>query len=226
MTTVTNNTAVLDTLGLSQANTTTKDKYSELGADAFLELMIAQIQNQNPLEPMENGDFIAQLAQFSSTSGIQDLNDSFAGLASSLQSYQALQASSLIGREVLVASDTGSLQSDDTLDGRVALESSTTQLVIEIEDMSGQVVRQINLGSQRAGVAEFSWDGLNDSGQAMSPGTYRVRANAMIEGKPTAMDTAIYLPVESVNLMSNSRDIQLNMSGIGSVGMSQVIQVR
>lgn len=226
MTTINNNTAVLDSLGLSQANTTTSDKYSELGADAFLELMIAQIQNQNPLEPMENGDFIAQLAQFSSTSGIQDLNNSFTGLASSLQSYQALQASSLIGRDVLVATNTGILQEGNALDGRVALESSTEQLVVEIEDMSGQVVRHINLGSQRAGVAEFSWDGLNDGGVAMAPGTYKVKANAMLAGKPTAMDTALYLPVESVNLMSGSRDIQLNMSGIGSVGLSQVIQVR
>lgn len=225
MSTIDTNVSALDSLGLSKPSAST-NKYSELGADAFLTLMIAQIQNQNPLEPMENGDFIAQLAQFSATSGIQDLNNSFTGLASSLQSYQALQASGLIGREVLVATDIGALQANDTMDGRIALQSSTAQLVVEIEDMSGQVVRKINLGSQRPGVAEFSWDGMNDGGQLMAPGTYRVRANAMLDGKPTAMDTALYLPVESVNLMSNSRDIQLNMSGIGSVGLSQVIQVR
>ena len=81
----------------------------ELGQEDFLTLMISQFRNQDPFEPMDNGDFLGQLAQFGTVSGIENLNSAFAGLAGSIQSEQALQAANLVGRDVLAATDIGPL---------------------------------------------------------------------------------------------------------------------
>ncbi len=226
MTTVDNSTAVSSALSQTQGSSTS-NRFANLGEDVFMQLMITQMQNQNPLEPMSNSDFLAQLAQFSTTSGVQQLNNSFSGLQTSLQSYQALQASGLIGRQILVNTDSGVLGTDTPLEGKVALPSSTSHLEVDILDSSGQVVRHMNMGSQDSGPINFSWDGMSDDGEQMPPGVYKVSATASIDDQQTALATATYLPVDSVNLAAGvGQEVQLNVAGLGSVGMSQAIEVR
>ncbi len=224
MTTVNNNAALLDSLGLlrQEQSATTRN---ELGADDFMKLMIAQMQNQNPMDPMDNGDFIAQLAQFSASSGIQDLNTSFASLSTSLQSYQALQASSLVGRSVLISSDSGQINAGGSIDGLINLESTTSQLTLGIYDQSGALVRRVQMGMQSAGTVPFKWDGIGDNGVAMSAGVYEVRAEALVGGKATAMETLIYSDVESVSLSARG-GVLLNLAGVGTVDLSKVYQIK
>lgn len=228
MTTIDN---TLQNLGLSGSSSTTSGSSSSgtssnaLNADAFMKLMITQMQNQDPTQPMDNSQFLAQLAQFSATSGIQQLQTSFSSLASSLQSYQALQASSLIGRMVLVPNSNAYLPSGGAVGGQVTLDSSTTQLNVGIYDQSGQLVRTLNLGTQSAGTVPFYWDGTDGNGNALPAGTYQIKAEALVNGSPTAVNSDVYASVDSVNLSSTNSGIELNLSGLGTVPLSQVIQV-
>jgi len=123
--------AELQNLALKPPEKTASDG---LGQEAFLELMLTQIKNQDPLSPMESGDFLSQIAQFGTVNGITELNKSFAALTSSLQSSQALQASTLVGNTVLVPGDTSELVSGGQISGAIDLNSSTSNLVLNIFD--------------------------------------------------------------------------------------------
>lgn len=224
MSTIENNSALLDSLGLlrQEQRTTTSN---ELGADDFMDLMIAQMQNQDPMSPMDNGDFIAQLAQFSASSGIQDLNTSFSSLSTSLQSYQALQASGLVGRSVLISSDSAALSAESKVEGMVNLDTSTQQLTLGIYDQNGTLVRRVPMGMQTAGTVPFEWDGLMDDGTVAPAGVYDLRAEALVNGEMTAMETLVFSDVESVSLSSRG-GVLLNLDGIGTADLSDVYQIK
>jgi flagellar basal-body rod modification protein FlgD len=142
-----------------------------LGKDAFLQLLVTQLKNQNPLDPQDNSAFVAQLAQFSSLEGITTLNSTVSGLAGNYNSSQALQASSLVGRNVIV--QTNSVQLDDPskgMTGSVTVPSSIAGGTVSITDSSGTVVRTIDLGSRAAGNAELH---LGRQGQGRQRGQDR-----------------------------------------------------
>lgn len=197
---------------------------NKLGQEQFLELMIAQLKNQDPLKPMENGEFLGQIAQFGTVSGIQDLQKSFGQLAGALQSNQALMASSLVGRSVLTPGNVGALTAGGALSGTVELNSSAANLAISIVDGNGQLVRRLELGTQAAGSVPFSWDGLTDAGSPAVPGRYQVRAEAVVNGQATAMATQIAARVDSVTL-GGAQGIVLNLAGLGAVAFNDVKQI-
>ena len=194
-----------------------------LGKDAFLQLLVTQLKNQNPLDPQDNSAFVAQLAQFSSLEGITTLNSTVSSLAGNYNSSQALQASSLVGRNVIVQTNT--VQLDDPskgMTGSVTVPSSIAGGTVSITDSSGTVVRTIDLGSRAAGSASFTWDGKDKDGNLVKTGTYTVKANASING--TATDMATYLPatVNSVTISQTGGELMLNLSGKGTVALSKV----
>ena len=164
MTTVDNNgtsRAVLDQYR-SENNTSAPKKSNELGQDEFLKLMIAELNNQNPLDPQENGEFIAQLAQFSQVESLEKLNQSTDSVVASMRSSQALQASSLVGRSVIVdGNDTGLLLQGGIISGYTDLPETATDIKLRIEDENGQLLEQIPLGNHGAGELSVRWDGLN-----------------------------------------------------------------
>ena len=137
------NSQVWADLGLVSSDTKKTKPNDELGQDQFLKLMLAQMQNQDPTKPMESGDFLTQIAQFSSAKGISDMASSFSNLTNSLTSNQALQASSLIGRVVLSPSNTGFLEQGQGIGGSVDLASSAQDMNVTIYDQAGSVVRTI-----------------------------------------------------------------------------------
>lgn len=234
MTTVNNNYAMLQQLGLASSsgsagttanNTTASGSGNALDASAFMQLMITQMQNQDPTKPMDNGQLMSELAQISQSTGIQQLQTSFSSLASSLQSYQALQASGLVGRTVLVPSNSAYLSAGGNVSGQITLTSSTPQLTVGIYDQSGQLVRNLSLGTQSSGQVPFSWDGTDNNGAAVPAGTYQIKAEALENGTPTAVTSNVYSTVSSVNLSSSSNGIELNLYGLGTVPLSTVLQV-
>jgi flagellar basal-body rod modification protein FlgD len=193
-----------------------------LGQDDFLRLMTAQLQNQDPFKPMENGEFLGQIAQFSTVSGIQEMQASIATLASSLAANQTLQAASLVGRGVLVPSETGWLPEDGELRGAAALPASG-QLVVDIVDASGTVVRNLDLGTQAAGIASFAWDGLDNAGAAAGAGEYTMRARLVQGNAQTALETLAVGQVQSVGL---SRDgLTLELLGLDPAPLADVLQI-
>ncbi|MDF1762203.1 MAG: flagellar hook assembly protein FlgD [Oleibacter sp.] len=142
--------------------TETEPKSNELGKNAFLELMVAQLNNQNPLEPTDNQAFVAQLAQFSSVEGIDNLNESVSNISSQFTSNAALQASSLVGQSVIVEGNTkGLLNSGGVVSGYTDVPASASSMVLTIEDGSGQLLEQIPMGTHDAGPMSIRWDGYN-----------------------------------------------------------------
>jgi len=196
-----------------------------LGQSEFLQLMLTQIQHQDPLNPADSGEFLSQLAQFGTVNGITELQSSFNVLATTLQSSQALQASTMVGRTVLVPGDVGLLETGVGLQGAVELPSSTAGLNVLVHDASGQLVRQINLGTQESGLVRFTWDGFSDSGQPVPTGTYRISAQALIDGKAVNQPTLIQAQVQSVTLGNAGNETSLNLRGLGAVSMNDVREI-
>ena len=193
-----------------------------LGKDAFLQLLVTQLKNQNPLDPQDNSEFVAQLAQFSSLEGITTLNDSVTAISSSYKSSQALQASSLVGRSVVVQTGSAYVDTTKSLTGTAVIPSSVAGATVTITDKDGKAVKTIDLGSQAAGDATFVWDGTNTAGVKVDPGTYTFKASASIDD--TATDLVTYLPatVNSVTLSQTGGEMMLNLAGLGAVALSKV----
>tara|TARA_R110002096_G_scaffold130643_5_gene279965 strand:- start:58787 stop:59455 length:669 start_codon:yes stop_codon:yes gene_type:complete len=196
-----------------------------LGQEDFLTLMITQFQNQDPFEPMDNGEFLGQLAQFSTVNGISSLNDSFAGLSGSMQDNQALQAAGLVGHSVLAVTDIGHLADDADLNGALEIESSASNVQIDITDESGALVQQLNLGQQPAGLVNFSWDGVAADGSRADTGHYRVSARVIRGTNIESAATVIESKIESVTLGQYGDGMSLNLAGGQSMPLGQVYQI-
>jgi len=197
-----------------------------LGQEQFLKLLTTQLTHQDPSNPMENGEFLGQMAQFATVSGIQDLQTSFKEFADSINSGQVLQASGLVGRYVLAPTDQGVLSAGGTVSGNFDLPSSSTQVSLRIVNpQTGATVREIDLGDLAAGSNDFSWDGLDEDGQLANPGVYGIQVQALIDGKNTQLSTNVKSLVESVTMGSGSNGLQVNLSGLGSVKFNQIKQI-
>jgi len=199
-------------------------KGKTLGQDEFLKLMTTQLQNQDPTKPIENGDFLAQIAQFSTVQGIGDLNKNFDALSKSLVSNQALQATNLVGHKVLAPTGVAALKAGGSIRGSVELPVASGEVVVNVRDSSGAVVRRLEMGSQAAGSVDFQWDGLKNNGQFAAPGNYFVSAEASADGQFAAVDTLLASDVRSVTL-SNSGGLLLDLDGIGALDFSEVRQI-
>ncbi len=197
----------------------------ELGQSDFLTLMITQFKNQDPFKPMENGEFLGQLAQFSTVSGISSLNSSFAGLRESIAGEQALQAANLVGHDVLAVTDVGYLGAGQSIKGVIELDSSASAVQIDILDESGDLLQTLNLGEQPAGVAHFSWDGRNKTGELMQPGQYQFKARVVRGSQVESAVTAIQSSIERVTLGQFGGEMLLNLTGGGVLSLRQVYQI-
>lgn len=195
-------------------------KGNDLGKNEFLELLVAQLNNQNPLEPQENGEFIGQLAQFSTVEGVEKLNSSMETILSGYQSSQALQASSLVGRKVIVPTDKAVVDTSETFKASLVLPVSSSNVYVNVYDDAGAVVNRINMGPQEAGNVSFMWDGKDASGNTLPPGTYKFEAQATYNGETKGLYTLLPANVDSVTLGGN--ELLLNLAGLGSVPLSQV----
>ncbi|MDH1211024.1 flagellar hook assembly protein FlgD [Pseudomonas chengduensis] len=216
MSTVSGTSSVLDQYQIKQETTQKK----ELGKNEFLNLLVAQLNNQNPLEPQGNGEFIAQLAQFSQVEGIEKLNTSMGSMLSSFQSSQALQASSLVGRKVIIPSDKAVVDTSESFKASTVLPVSSSNVYVNVYDNAGALVTRVNLGEQAAGNVSFIWDGKDSSGNVAPPGTYKFEAQATYGSDTKALSTMLPANVDSVTLGGN--ELMLNLAGLGSVPLSQV----
>lgn len=204
-------------------------KDNELGQDAFLQLLVTQLSNQDPLSPQENGEFIAQLAQFSSVEGIQNLNTSVEDMATSLRSNQALQASALVGRNVRLPTDSAQLNEQGRIDGNIKLPQSTEQIEVRVYDPTGQLVSQEVIRNQTSGIISagdvpLKWNGTDLDGQPVSPGNYRFEVEALVNGEPQGLETEFNSNVDSVTL-GQSGDVTLNVAGTGPISLSKVTEI-
>lgn len=217
---VVNQSKVMDDISIDRAKTeeTQDDK------NQFLELMIAQIENQNPLDPQEGGEFLAQLAQFSMVDGIERLNQSNEQMYDSFRSNQALQASSLVGRSVGVVSDVMNFDGGP-VDLDIELSQTTSQLRLYINNSAGEQVGLIDLGEQVKGDVAYQFVGTDSAGESLPPGEYQLVASAKTEDSEEQMITRVGMNVDSVSLEPNE-GVQLNIKGLGALSLDEVRQIR
>lgn len=215
--TATDNTSVAAATSAATGN-------QSLGKDAFLQLLVTQLKNQNPLSPQDNGEFVAQLAQFSSLEGINTLNDSVNAISSNFSSSQALQASSLVGRSIITQTDKAWVDTSKSMAGSVAVTAATGNLSVKITDKDGVVVRTLDMGAQSAGSSDFIWDGKNADGEVAPAGTYTFTATTKNDaGEAVALATSLPATVTSVTLSQTGGEMVLNLAGgMGSVKLSQI----
>jgi len=217
---VTNN--YIENLGL-RTKAVEQEKMSE--SDQFLHLMLAQIQNQDPMKPMENGEFLSQLAQMNMASGVSDMKTSFDSVAETLQSNQALQASSMVGRTVVVPSENAPL-ANGKMEGAVALPEDANKVEVRLYSQEGVLVNTIKMGATPAGLAEFKWSGTDASGKKLPDGEYEIKATAIYSnGLSESVSTVANAVVESVTIGRGGQGLALNLDGLGSWRMSDVLQI-
>lgn len=210
----------------STSTTTAAAKQTSLGQAEFLKLMTTQMTHQDPTKPMENGQFLTQIAQFGTVSGIQDLQKSFGDFSSSITSSQALQATSLVGRRVSAPGTQGVLDAGGNISGDINLTSSVSSVKVAITDsVTGEVVKNVDLGAHGAGTVPFSWDGTNSNGVMANPGVYKIEATAYVDGKNTALETDIYSKVDSVTMANGTNGLKVNLSGLDSIDFNKIKQI-
>lgn len=217
----------LSDLGLRsfEASHTNAEGGDELGQEEFLRLMTTQLANQDPLKPLENGEFLGELAQFSTVAGIKELSASFETLAQSMTQWQTLQGASLVGQEVLVPGQFAELQPGQALEGAIELTASASAVRIEILNAAGQPVQTLDLGAQAPGLHEFTWDGTLADGSSAPAGRYQIRATAQSGEATEAVSSLVSGEVSSVRLDSATSGLQLNVNGIGEIDLSQVRRI-
>jgi flagellar basal-body rod modification protein FlgD len=228
-------TDVLSSYGIDKNKAAaTAKKSNDLGQDAFLQLMITQMKNQDPLAPQSNSEFVAQLAQFSSVQGLEKLNTSFNSFSSGFQSNQALQASSLVGRSVNVETNSSMLTPGGIISGSVNIPTTTSDLKINIYDSKGALAAQVPVGVAEEGEANFRFDGQNmevngkllnwTSGtKALPVDNYRFEVLTTQSGKTQQLATQLSANVNSVTIGTDGK-LVLNLAGHGAMDLSKVKQ--
>ena len=208
--------------GSASQSSGTKKK-DQLGQAEFLELMIAQLQNQDPFKAMDPSQFLGQLAQFGTVSGISEMKEAFGTLSDAMRSSQVLDGSAMIGRDVLVASDEATLQAEGPVKGAFEVPAGASDLTLNIRDASGVLVRRMTLPTT-SGLQEFTWDGVADNGARAAAGDYTFEAVASGGGQSVSLEMLLSSRVTSVTIDPAS-GLTLNTSDLGARSLSDVRRV-
>jgi flagellar basal-body rod modification protein FlgD len=219
MTTAVQSTGV-DFTALTPQQDTAKSVTSA-SEDRFLKLLVTQLKNQDPLNPMDNAEMTTQLAQISTVSGIEKLNGTLQSLAASYAATQSLQATSMLGQGVLVPGSSLTLQNGSAVGG-VTLSAPADKVIVSISDASGVLMERVDIGPQPAGVASFGWDGSTEQGKA-ADGRYTfsvaaVRGDTKIETTPLA-----YGRVTAVAPAATGASV--TVGDLGTVALGDVKQI-
>jgi flagellar basal-body rod modification protein FlgD len=197
----------------------------DLGQEDFLELMVTQLQNQDPFEPLQSGEFIGQLAEFGTVSGIGELNNSVSSLASSLLSSQTLGATNLIGKNALIPSDSLNLKEGESVKGAVGTASPANNVNVSVFDSAGNLVQSIPLGVVSQELQEFEWDGTDASGNQAPEGEYFFSIVGSQGEDSVSLDTYAYKQIESISLGESSSSVRLNIENGGELNISEILKI-
>lgn len=207
----------------NSGNASGTKKKDQLGQTEFLELMIAQLKNQDPFKATDPSQFLGQLAQFGTVSGIQEMQNAFTAMSDSMRSSQVLDGATMVGRDVLVASEEVLLGTEGSVRGAIDIPTGAAGVKINVLDSSGQVVRQMTLESG-SGLTDFSWDGTGDNGVRLDAGEYSFEAIANVGGASVELETLLADRVNSVTIDS-TKGLTLNTNGLGARSLSDVRRV-
>ncbi len=178
--------------GTSSSGSSTSSTGSSSSSDlqtTFLKLLVAQLQNQDPTNPMDSSQMTSQLAEINTVSGISQLNTTLTSLATQMQAGQSAQTALLIGQNVLVQGSSAFVTSGKSPGFGVVLPSDATDVQVTVKDSSGNVVNTLDLGAHTAGNIPVSWTPTDSSGAKLADGTYTISAVATVGGKTSSVST-------------------------------------
>lgn len=191
----------------------------------FFALLTKELSHQDPTKPVDNNEMISQMTSFSTTDGVQKLNDQFTSFASSMTSSQALQASSLVGRSVLVEDNVFGMAEGEPVKGKIVSELAASNVNIYVENIAGEIIQTVPVGNVSAGGSTFTWDGQTANGEAAPAGAYRFRVAGLVDGQASEIQSMTYRKVDSVTLAGANGSILLNLNGGSSMALADVVEV-
>jgi flagellar basal-body rod modification protein FlgD len=219
-------TGILTKQEYDEANLVKTARDDGLDRNAFLTLLTTQLQNQNPLDPMKNEQFVAQLAQFSQLEGITNMSTSLSEVADVIRSDRIMTGANLVGKSVF--GQTGRISTDGVNASVIEfdLPYGADQVEVGIYDpVSGALKRSIIVGPQTSGTLNISWDGRNADGSVAQPGSYIIRGNVLLGGASTPVVPSTYSRVETVSWDALNADLNLNLTGGAVMPMAQVTRI-
>ena len=225
MTSITGN-SYLDSLANAQSKAGTnapaasKQTVDQAG---FLKLLTAQLKTQDPTQPVDNTQMVAQMAQLSSVTGISQMNTTLSSIAAKLGATSATDAMGYVGKTVLTTGSTAYARTFGGIAGAVELDGDATDVNVTISDANGSVLKTVGLGKQKAGTVSYDWDGTTDAG-GTAEGPFTVSVAADNNGTTVPNRSLVWAPVESVSLPSGG-DPVLSVTGLGSVKLADVRSV-
>lgn len=202
----------------------TNSSVANLGINDFITLMTTQLKYQDPTQPQDPTQMVSQLAQFSTVSGVQQLNSSMSSLTSQFLGSQAISASSLVGHSVMVQASSAAVTSGASISGAVTTPSGASSETLVITDASGKEVRQMSV-PVGSGSSAFTWDGKDDNGNPVATGQYQFKAIANVGGTNTAATISLLSKVDSVTINNSDNSLQINTDALGSVSFSDVQKI-
>jgi len=193
-----------------------------MGQTAFLTLFTTQLQNQNPLDPMENEAFVAQLAQFSQLEATTKMSDNLQNLVASMSNERMSSMSGLLGKKIAISDGKALLSGAQPVEGAVTLANDVDSITLKVFSSSGQLVRTGEVGAQKKGDFLFSWDGKDDQGNVLGDGVYRMEASATRFGKSSKAPVSTMAMVKSVTTDAATGDLQVELEDGSKVSMTQI----
>jgi flagellar basal-body rod modification protein FlgD len=221
--------SILQELGISRASEGggPRETKQSLGQEDFLKLMTAQLNNQDPFKPVDNTDFIAQMAQFSTVTGITDINKNLLDLGEKLAPNRVAVASSFIGHEVLVPGSLARPNEYGTIAGAVDVPGTTNALTLVVRDITGEILDQIDMGAAPEGMVGFEWNGFVNNPEFKPRDAYLVEAYAVLDGAYEGASTHVYGRVMSASIPNDStEDVTLEVEGFGNMSSADVKKIR
>ena len=218
--------AILNKLGINSSEKTNMPKAKDkLGQEDFLKLMTTQLQNQDPFAPMENGEFIAQMAQFSTVTGITSMDESLKNVAAKLGETRIATAANMLGHSVLVPGKIARADDDGSVNGVIDLPSAATNVNVVFKSQNGEILDTINLGNQSSGLVGFAWHGApKDMIESDEPIFVEAYANS---GKGMeGVSSSIFAEVLSSSAGDGDSGVMLDVRDYGTISANEVIKFR
>ena len=217
--------AILDKLGVNKSEESPTKRRDQLGQADFLKLMTTQLQNQDPFAPMDNADFIAQMAQFSTVTGITDMGQTLKGMSDQLQEFRIATASNLLGHSVLVPGNLARPDENGEIHGVVDLPSSASMSNIRFTNEQGEILHQVDMGAQPRGLVGFSW--LDIPSEILEAGdAIRVEAYADTGNGLEAVSPSVFADVLAATTGNGRDGVQLDVRDYGTISAAEVIKFR
>ena len=205
--------------------TAAKKTSEDMGKQDFLTLFTAQLQNQNPLEPVKNEAFVAQLAQFSQLEALTNMQGSLDSFVTSMSGERMLNSASLIGKKVAITDAPTQLTSGGSMDASIDLPMGASGVQINVFDSQGRLVQELMAGPQMPGTTPFTWDGKDAAENPVPTGLYRMTATAVVNGQTTPVPVNTLSTVRSISTNPADGSVSVEVDGGKTMLLSDVQRV-